>query len=450
MKWNKIIYTIFSLLFVVHFIGCKKWLDEKPSNEVLTPITLTDLQGLLDNANKMNKNLTPGLGETCADDYFLTQSRFDALTNAPASKDFYLWQKTKYSFQNDWSQSYQPVYIANYCLEQLEKIPRTGDNGPAWDNVKGSALFYRAYNFLNLLWNYAKAYDPATAQTDLGIVLRLGADFNEPSKRSNTAAGYQQVIEDVRHALPLLPKLPSHVYRPSKWASNGLLARTFLSMRQYDSALLYATSSLSIRDSLLNFSDLKVDDLFPFPLFNIEIMFYSEMYEFLPTVGRGYFDSSLVRQYLPDDLRTRAFFRKSGNYYSRKGTYAGDQGKFSGIATDEMFLIRAECNLRAGQLDVALNDYNKLLRKRFNQNFVPINESNTQVLLQIILNERRKELLFRGLRWMDIKRLNKEGANIILERKMNGQSYILEPNDDFYALPLPDDIVALTGIPQNP
>lgn len=445
-----IIITILLYLLVTVFYSCKKWLDEKPGNGLLTPTTLEDLQGLLDNSSQMNKNLTPGLGDVCADDYFLTQSRFDALTNAPASKDFYLWTKTKYNFPNDWSHSYEPVYTANYCLEQLTRIQRSSENQKAWDNVKGAALFYRAFNFLNLLWVYSKAYDKSSSNVDLGIVLRLGSDFNEPSVRANAEDGYQQVISDTKQSIDLLPELPSHVFRPSKWAAYALLARTYFSMRVYDSAFTYVNKTLEIRDELLNFSQLNVDDIFPFPQFNKEIIFYSEMYDLLPNVVRGYFDTTLVSSYSTADLRSKAYFRKSGSYYQRKGTYAGDQGKFTGLAVDEMIMIRAECYARKRDLASALEDLNNLLRNRYDSSFLPIEVSDPGILLSTILNERRKELINRGLRWIDVKRLNKEGANIIMRRLINGKSYTIQPNDNFYALPLPEDIIQLTNVPQNP
>jgi len=82
--------------------------------------------------------------------------------------------------------------------------------------------------------------------------------------------------------------------------------------------------------------------------------------------------------------------------------------------------------------------------------FQPFTAASTGEALALVLKERRKELLFRGLRWMDIKRLNKEGAGINITRVVNGMRYTLEPGDPRFALPLPADVIDASGMPQNP
>lgn len=81
--------------------------------------------------------------------------------------------------------------------------------------------------------------------------------------------------------------------------------------------------------------------------------------------------------------------------------------------------------------------------------FVPEVANDKDEAIARVLLERRKELLFRGLRWMDVKRLNKDNANISFSRTIAGETFILPPNDDRWALPLPDDIIKLTGMQQN-
>ena len=161
-------------------------------------------------------------------------------------------------------------------------------------------------------------------------------------------------------------------------------------------------------------------------------------------------DSLLYSSYASDDLRKEAFFYQSFPGYTFKGSYSPYQ-LFTGIATDEVYLMRAESYARLGDKDAALSDLNTLLVKRWRTGtFVPVAASTANEALGIILIERRKQLLFRNLRWMDIKRLNKEGANIVLKRIISGETYLLQPNDNKYALSLPADIINMTGMQQNP
>jgi hypothetical protein len=69
--------------------------------------------------------------------------------------------------------------------------------------------------------------------------------------------------------------------------------------------------------------------------------------------------------------------------------------------------------------------------------------------LEKILIERRKSLIWRSLRWTDLRRLNKEGKNIELKRKLGDLEFTLAPNSPLYVLPIPDDEIALSGITQN-
>jgi len=65
------------------------------------------------------------------------------------------------------------------------------------------------------------------------------------------------------------------------------------------------------------------------------------------------------------------------------------------------------------------------------------------------LTERRRELIMRGLRWSDIRRLNLEGAGITQTRTANGKVHTLLPNDPRYALALPEDVIERSGMVQN-
>jgi hypothetical protein len=407
---------------------------------------------MLDDNWLMNAN-TSGFGEASADDIFLQTDVYNSFD--PISQKEYAWNLKVYNNPNDWEADYNVIYNANYCLDELKLIDKSKVNQEEWDNVKGSALFYRGYYYLGLIWDFGKAYDDDSSKTDLGIVLRKSSDFNVPSERATVIDSYNQIISDLTAAANYLPDNSSHPMRPSKPAAYGALARAWLSMRKYDSAFKYADLTLKTRDQLLDYNSSEVDtsSYVSFAPFNKEIIFYST--ESSMHSASVYFyasiDTNLLSRYDPDDIRRSAFFFPNNGFYSFKGSYTATlYPSFSGIATDEMYLIRAECFARQGKVSEAMDDLNTLLLKRYRTGtYVPLSINNKEEALARILLERRKELLMRGLRWIDIKRLNKENYQITLVRKIGSQIITLAPNSNYYALPLPDDIIRITGMKQN-
>lgn len=444
--------TINYLLIITIFCGlqsCKKYLDKKSDKSLSLPTTIEDLQAVLDFNSVMNLQ-HPSIGESSSDNYFVTPASVNSLT--PAQRNAYLWDTAAYgNFPNDWAKCYQPVYQANMVLSNIDNIDRTVSNAANWDNVKGAALFFRARGFLTALWNWAKAYDGATANSDLGVPLRLTDDFNQPSTRATVQESYNRVIEDLRKATMLLPDHPSHVMRPSKAAAFALLARTFLSMRVYDSCLVYAERCLSIKNNLIDYNELKASSTWPVPQFNAEVIFHGQM-DVYANLQKGRIDTTLMDLYSTNDLRNVVFFKKEADgFYSFKGNYTGARYPFTGIATGEVWLMRAEAKARLGNTEDAVTDLNTLLEKRYkNGSFLPYRTTSKSQVLDLVLSERRKELLFRDLRWMDIKRLNKENAGITVQRVINSQSFVLESNANRFALPLPLDLVSISGMLQNP
>ncbi|AIM39006.1 hypothetical protein KO02_21640 [Sphingobacterium sp. ML3W] len=434
-------------------LSCNQYLDVQSDSRLVVPNSIVDLQKILDNNSSMNYQKGSRI-EEMTDDYILSDANYNKLRDQ--DKLAYSWQPYESLSSSDWSRSYSVVYNANLVLDRLSKVKRTAENDVAWDKVKGTAPFYRANQYLSLLWTYAKAYDQTTAQQDLGIVLRNTSDFNVKSTRSTVAASYRKVIDDLKQASDLIPEHSVHVLQPNVKAVYGVLARTYLSMAKYDSAYYYADLVLGENPVLLDFNqleDVKPSANFPIAAFNKETVFYEEM------KSSGFVSSSnvdvspeLLQLYDDNDLRKVTFFKSGkGGTMTFKGNYTGSDIWFCGIANNEMLLIRAECLARQTKLVEAQGDLNKLLEKRYaTGTFVPYVFANKEEALKKILLERRKELLFRGLRFIDIKRLNLEGNGIVLKRTIAGADYQLQPNDKRYAHRLPDDVVRLSGIPQNP
>lgn len=459
MKIQSILFcALIFIALILTFSGCKKYLDAKPDQSLATISNTTDLQSLLDEYFNINTN-SPSAEEVSCDDYFLSTNDFLSL-DLEQQRNMYTWQPANLFYpytnqENDWTLVYDNAYVANTVLDNMNNVNRNNSNSVTLDNIQGQALFLRAYSYYKAVSIWCPAYDPATSKTDLGIALRLNSNFNEKSTRATVEQSYAQIINDAKASATLLPPLPIQVYRAGKAAAYALLSKTYLSMRQYEQARQYADSCLKINSQLLDYNSLNTSKSYPLPQFNPEVIYESSMNSsgVLP-IGRvrARIDTSLISQYSTDDLRLPAFYTTNadGNKLFR-GSYEGASSRFNGLATDEIYLIRAECAARAGKTEAALQDLNTLLKFRFKTGtFTPIAAANPTIALSIILNERRKELVMRGTRWNDIKRLNKENAGITLKRIVNGKSYTLPPNDFRYALPIPDDIIALTGMPQNP
>lgn len=441
------------ITFVQLISGCEKYLDIKSDNRLVTPNSLESFQQLLDEANTMNYN-TNSYGEASADDYFITDDTYLSLYVEARNK--YIWQNFVYNYDNDWARAYIPVYTSNVVLDNINKVERTTRNYSEWDNIYGSALFYRAHSYLNTVWTYSKAYNVETAKDDLGIVLRVNSDLNVRSFRSTVEECYSRILIDLKQASEKLPSKPFHVLRPSKGAAFGLLARTYLTMGNYEEAFAYADSVIQLSPELLDYRDIGIPSSpteNPFKRFNKETIFYSQMLGYSPTLSLGYVDTILFELYSDDDLRKFLFFGEADNgYHQFRGAYSENTYlQFSGITSAEMYLIKAECEIRLNRINDGIKTINNLIEKRYRSDSNKLKGNlGKESLLEAVLLERRKELFFRGLRWSDIKRLNREGANIILKRVVEGKVFELQPNDNRFALPLPDDVLKSTGIQQNP
>lgn len=437
--------------------GCSKdFLDKKPNSNIVIPATLADMRGLLENETVMWE--TPSLGELSTNDYVLETSVLASATDI--YRNAYVWAKDIYGgIQqiNDWNVPYRQVLFANIILAAIDDIPVTPANEKEWRSVKGAAYFMRGRAFHNLVETFALPYDLATAGTDPGIPLRLTADINARVARASVQQTYAQIEADLSSAAVLLGEtvvLPNRL-RPTKLTAWALLSRMYLCMRDYPKAGAYADSVLAKYNTLIDYNSLNAaGTITTFSTDNTETLMQSNVGNVLVlkvSYTTTIVEPSLYALYDNNDLRKTVWYKlnPAGQPY-KKSSYTALTYYFSGIATDEMYLIRAEAQARAANTPAALADLNALIVTRYKKGtFVPLTAATPAAALSLVLLERRKELAFRGLRWLDIRRLNKEGANITMSRTYNGQRYDLPPNNLRFALPIPDSEIAATGIEQN-
>lgn len=450
---NKYFYFCCIVSTAISFASCNKYLDAKSDPSLSTPNTLTDLQSVLDFPDITR---TLSLTNVGTDEYFAFPEANVTGSDKP-NQDQYIWSPdTRETI--DWYNMYNYIFYTNTVLDNLEKIPAQGQEAQ-WNVLKGWALFLRAYCHYQLVQEYALQYDKNSAATDLGIPLRLNSNFNEATTRSTIQQNYDQVINDLQTAATLLPATTLYKTRPNQTAASAMLARVYLQMGDFTKAKEYANSALQLQSTLLNYAsdpEINAASATPFKLFNKEVIYYSFSDRGLTNrQSTAKIDSNLYKSYNDNDLRKVHFFRPNPDgTFSFEGSYNESTfSLFTGLAVDEMYLIRAECFARLGDATSAMQDLNALLLKRWSSSasFVPYTASSSEQALNYVLAERKKELIFRGIRWSDLKRLNKEPARAVtLTRKYLGQTYTLPPNDNRYALLIPQLVIDLSGIPQNP
>ncbi|MBB2148959.1 RagB/SusD family nutrient uptake outer membrane protein [Pedobacter gandavensis] len=456
---RKRLVPILYIVLVLTLNSCKKgWLDAKPDKTLIIPTTIQDYQAILDNSDVFNANY-PGLNDVSSDNYTVTLANWQS-SNTALERNSYRWSSEIYEGETvnfDWTYSYKRILYANIVVEGIAKISTTNQNLKDWNNVKGSALFYRAFSYFNLTQLFCKPFNEQSANNDLGLLIRLSPDPNERVKRATIKETYSQILLDLNTALDLLPSTSTYLTRPSKQAVYALLARIYLSMGNFDSSLKNSNAALGISDLLIDYNTLKPTATLPFVRFSNEIIFHSEATTY-KILSKNSFnvDVELYNTYEDNDLRKVLYFTLSGTDVKFKGNYSGSNNFFSGLAIDEMLLIRAECFARKDKTNEALADLNLLLKTRWKKNndgtstYVDRTASNATIALKIILDERRKELLFRELRWIDLRRLNTEtNLAITLKRTLDGKVYSLAPNDKKYTLSIPPDEIRLSGIEQN-
>ncbi|MDR2282776.1 MAG: RagB/SusD family nutrient uptake outer membrane protein [Sphingobacterium sp.] len=446
---NKIIFLSLLLLCTV-IIGCDSFLDAKPRKGLVIPEKLEQLLSLM---RKENESLQdPTFGELSTDDFYWDTA--DLNSKAEPVRNAYLWEADN-MFGSDmlieWLFHYRFIYYANTVLEQLPNITPSVSELPEWNKAKGEALFYRGKFLYDVAIVWASAYNIPNNDKALGMPIRLNTNFNEPSYRSSVKDTYAQIVKDIEESIIFLPELAEHVTRPSKLAAKAMAARIYLSMGIYDKALAYAEEVLKVKSELLDFNMLSVTADYPIVIFNKEVIYHSYMQLYM---ANFYLNPTLLASYESDDLRPDIYFnfQTNGKIGELKGSYYGDAAPFTGLAVDEMYLIAAECHARDVGEDKAKEYLRRLLEKRYRNGTAPsVNGLTKTGLLDFILEERRKELVFRGLRWGDVKRLNNEGRAIVLERySKDGKVSELRPNDPRFNLPIPEGVIDLSGMEQNP
>ena len=95
----------------------------------------------------------------------------------------------------------------------------------------------RAYNYFFLVNTFAKPYNPSTAATDNGIIIRTKFDLEEVGKQYSVADTYAFILKDLDEAVGNLPEKSVNAYQPDRAFGYAFRAKVHLFMRNIDNAL---------------------------------------------------------------------------------------------------------------------------------------------------------------------------------------------------------------------
>ena len=314
-----------------------------------------------------------------------------------------------------WLDSYEVINQANNVLANLSRVSASNSN-----KTEGEAKFLRGLMYFDLARIYGKAYNDGTPASNpaVPIVLTPTTTITPASylTRSSVAAVYQQAINDLTAAETKLPATNS--FYANKYSASAILARLYLQKGDFANAAAEATKVISSGNFELNAN---YADEFPYPgqvhidntpedIFAIQVTpqqgtnALNTFYASADNSGRGDIEirDNFLNIFEAGDTRI-GMYNPDSDGTLRCDKFDNVYGNIHIIRLAELYLIRAEANLRLGGVpngDTPVNDINVL---RARAGVAPM----AVVTVNDVLSERVKELAFEGGFFLqDAKRTN--------------------------------------------
>ncbi|WP_321516696.1 RagB/SusD family nutrient uptake outer membrane protein [Marinifilum fragile] len=453
--------TLYIILFAFLLTGCDDFLDVTPKGKVI-PSEVKDYDLLLNGGSStIHTTSDEDLLFLSADDFYSDEGELGDL-NDPNNQllRIYRWEKELFPDMvrvQMWENSYNSIYTYNLIIEEIENASITSTyTEEDVKQIKSEARTVRAYEYWLLVNSFAKQYDASTASTDAGVPLVTVADASaKTNERASVKEVYDFLLTDLKEALEFLPDVPENKIRPTKATGYALLARIYLQMGEYELARTNATMALNIKNTLGDYTNMDLDE----SELNASEQFMYRFYGYTRGFTNGYFSDDLVALYdLTNDMRVNRIAGEAVKwvYDPATGWQQVPTGKVANlmsmdinhcVSVPEMYVIRAECNARLsdGSLQEVIDDLNTLRNTRIvaYTDLTNLDITDKTEALKLALEERRREMVMTGMRWFDLKRLNKESEHAItITHPLGDSNYTLLPNSSNYVFSIPIDVIS--------
>lgn len=456
MRKLKFIYISLSILLLG---ACSSELDIPPSdNEVIQPDfqKISDIQAALNGAysglksDRLYTSNAIALGEWTADNLKISAE------NVGFGAIIHEWDYTESdaTLEGTWIGLYDVVRRANFVIQGVDNY--VGEETDAAMRLQAEAKIIKALMLVEAHRLYGEPYRDGSEMSV--VYVSDPNDIFQKNARLSTNELFGLVKADINSALPFLSAVDNVNFVSSDLA-HGLLMK--LAMMEEDWSGVVTSA-----DNILNNTSVNLSTINNYDLMwgendeDGEAIFKVALDSDDNQLGDLYFNDGVGPVFDPNDDIMSLYGSgdvRFGNFFLNDPTYGMIISKYLGPASNrglheafvmrlsEVVLTKAEAHMELGQEQEALSMLD-LLRSNRIAGFTSPSESGSQLMESIRL-ERRKELVYEGFRFSDLKRWNEP----VIRDDCTSDECLLEAGDFKFTFAIPRaEIFANENIIQNP
>ena len=143
-------------------------------------------------------------------------------------------------------------------------------------------------------------------------------------------------------------------------------------------------------------------------------------------------------------VRFKKYQSATDTYY--RGMLTGYYN-LAGIATPEVYLIKAECQARKGQISNAMATLDKVRASRIHPDCFQSSTASTEAqAIELIRRTKDNEMINTLIPFVDHKRYNAEGTYArTLTKEFDGKTYTLRPDSHLWTMVFPANAINRPG-----